>query len=365
MDLPTRTDLLAIARTYIRTRAAKIDPNQVDTIGSDVNLFVGAMSVVANELVNQLAGQVLTLLIDGAEGEDLDRLAWDRYRETRKAASPSITSVVFSRLTNAAGAGAVLLGTRIQNDTGVEFMTTQVANLGATDLTAAAVTVQSVQAGSANKSDHDTIKRIVDIGPLWDKTLSVTNPTATAYGNDAETDEQFRARLHNLWVTARRGTLTAIEQGALETPGVASASAVEELSASAQPARLVMLYLADEDGLSDVNVTVDLEEWRAGGIQVLKVHSIPEYVDIVLRLTFQAGKQTTVLTEAIRTAILGTVNRCAVNGTLYRAALLETLKSFTDDGLKPSNDSIVEPTGDLVPTVGKTIRTTVDRITVL
>lgn len=363
MDLPTRTDLLAVARTYIRTRATKIDPNQIDVIGSDINLFVGSNMVVANELTNQLAAAIARLLIDGADGEDLDRLAWDRCQMVRKPASPALTNVVFSRLQVVAGAGSVPINTRVQNNTGVDFITTTQATFAANDISATAA-VRSVQAGKLNQSAADTIVRIPEVGLLWDTTLRVTNPVATSFGADREEDEPFRARIKAFWGTARRGTLRAIEQGALATPGIATASAVEELTGGSQPARLVQVYVADQDGMGGVNIALDLSEYRAAGIQAIPVYSMPQYVDIALKLTFQAGKQTDVLTEQIRTALLGTVNQCAVNGVLLRGALLETLKSFLDDGLIPTNDSIVDPAGDLVPDLGKTIRTTIDRITV-
>ena len=182
---------------------------------------------------------------------------------------------------------------------------------------------------------------------------------------DREEDEPFRARIKSYWNTARRGTLRAIEQGAIDTPGVASASAAEELTGGSQPARVVKLYVADADGSAGAGLVIDLGEYRAAGIQVVQVMSITQLVDVQLKLTFQAGKDTDTLTEQVRTAILGTVNKCEVNGVLFRAALLETLRSFIDDGLIPTNDSVVDPAGDLVPDLGKSIRTTIDRVTVV
>ena len=366
LDLPSRLDLLAVARTYVRTRAKKIDPNQIDVIGSDINLFVGSNTVVASEIVSQLAAATARLLVDGANGEELDRLAWDRFGNNllRKPASPSIVLVTFGRLTVAAGAGAVPVNTRLQNNVGVEFVTTSQSAFGATDLGGTAW-ARSVQAGKANQSDKNTIVRIPEVGSLWDPSLTVTNYESTAFAADQELDEPFRARIKAFWNTARRGTLGAIEQGAVATPGISSASAVEELAGGSQPARLVRVYVADDDGLANSGITPDMDEYRAAGIQCLLYRSTNQMVNIVLKLAFQAGKETDFLKESIRTSILGTVNKCSVNGWLYRGALLETLKSFTDDGLLPSNDSVVEPAGDLAPTLGMTIRTTIDRITVV
>ena len=365
MDLPTRTDLLNLARTYITTRAKNIDPKQVDVLGSDVNLFVGSMSVVAYELVSQLAAAVSKLLVNGADGEDLDRLAWDRYQLLRKPASPSYAWVRFDRLAYTAGPGIVPVSTRLQNNVGIDYITLTSGTMAATDLASALVSVRSIQAGKSNQAAAGTIKKISDIASLWDKTLTVTNPEASSFGSDVELDDDFRGRILAYWLTARRGTLQAIEQGALATPGIASASAVEELSGGAQPARLVTLCIADADGMSSGNITVDLEESRAAGIQVILNRSTPLYVNVVLSLKFLAGKETDLIKDAVRTAMVGTVNRSTTNGTLFRANLFETLKSFAGDGLIPSEDSIVEPAGDLVPATGMTIRTTLDRVTVV
>ena len=366
LDLPTRLDLLNIARTYVRTRAKKIDPNQIDVLGSDINLFVGSNMVVCNELTNQLAAAVAKLLIDGANGDDLDRLAWDRFGNNlmRKGASPAIVWVDFSRLTVAAGAGAVPPNTRLQTDTGVEYITTSQATFGALDLQQGAW-ARSVQAGSANRANTGTLVRIPTLSTLWDRTLRVTNPEPSAFASDREQDDSLRARMKAFWSVARRGTLSSIEQGAMATPGIDSAVAIEELTTGAQPARLVALYVSDVDGLANAGITPDLSEYRAAGIQTILYKSTNQLVNIVLKLTFQAGKETDYLKETIRTSIMQTVNKCTVNGWLYRAALLETLKSFTDDGLLPSNDSVVEPAGDLVPTLGLTIRTTFDRVVVI
>jgi hypothetical protein len=86
LDLPSRLDLFAVGRAYVLTRATRVQPEQVDVQGSNVNLVVGSTSEVGFYLVKQLAYQIARLFIDSAEGEDLDRLAWDRYQLVRKGA---------------------------------------------------------------------------------------------------------------------------------------------------------------------------------------------------------------------------------------------------------------------------------------
>ena len=61
MDLPTRLDYHSIGRQYVVARARKIDPAQVDTEGSDVNLYVGSTSFLAQEVTRQLGARAAAL----------------------------------------------------------------------------------------------------------------------------------------------------------------------------------------------------------------------------------------------------------------------------------------------------------------
>src|SRR3990172_2149405 len=118
-DLPSRLDLLALARDHIRRTALKIDPATIDVEGSDVNIQVGSQSEVAYAIVGQLAGQTAALLIDGADDEQLDRVVFDRCNGmVRKGASASLGSATFTRLGTAAGSGSVPVGTRLRSLTG-------------------------------------------------------------------------------------------------------------------------------------------------------------------------------------------------------------------------------------------------------
>ena len=108
-------------------------------------------------------------------------------------------------------------------------------------------------------------------------------------------ERALRERVRAFWLAARRGTLGAIEFGALTVPGVVSASAVESIDASVRPARIVTLYVADGSGVSNealaARVREVLFEWRAAGIFVLVSSSVPSIVPVVLRLRFAANAQ--------------------------------------------------------------------------
>lgn len=375
MDLPSRLDLYAVGRSYVIQRAKRIDPKQVDVLGSDVNVFVGSTSVVAYEIVKQLAYSINRLLLDGAEGEDLDRLAWDRYQTTRLGASPAVGTVRFSRTSTAGGSGTIAVGTKVTTADGIEYVTTTAAAFASGDLTSTADVI-AVQAGRDFQVGANQIRRIPAQTPApFDTTVTVNNEVATAGGDNREEDEDFKNRVRDFWLTARRGTLSAIEFGARQVPGVASAKAEEVTTDGNTPARVVLLYIADRSGVSNQalanKVAASLGEYRAGGIAVIVFTSQPQIVDVVLRLTFAANVDTVGLTADVLAAVVGFVNSLPVNEVLRVADLQAVLARFREDGLvvatdpsDPANRStIVAPLGDVVPDPGKTIRTTNSNVT--
>lgn len=368
-DFPSRLDLFAIGRDFVLQRVNRIDPEQVNTDGSDANIIVASAANVGFVVVLQLAQRVNSLLLDGAIGEDLDRLALDRFQLTRKGASAAVGEVRFFRTDTSVGAGSVAIGTRLQTLTGVEYITTSQATFGATD-TEATANARAVQAGKTTQVGANTIRRIANPGLLFDPSLQVNNGAAMAGGEDAEDDDTFRERVRDFFSTVRRGTLGAIEFGALQVPGIVSAQALESLDPNtANPARVVNLFVADGSGVASAalgqQVRNSLEDFRAAGITVLTNTSLPQIVQVQLDLTFQAGVDTTNLTENIRAAVVEFVNSLPVNGTLFRGQLFSVLQRFAADGLIPDQNSVTSPTGDLVPTTGRTLRTTLSNVTVV
>lgn len=368
MDLPTRLDLFAVGRNYVRTLpSTKIDPAQIDIAGSDANVVVGSNSAMGAHVVRHLGFSISKLFIDGAEGEDLDRLAWDKYQLTRKGASPARTTLTLQRPNTTNGAGDIGIGTKVGTLGGIEYVTTQIATFGSST-TQTTVRVRATQAGKASQVAENTIAKFANPQQLFDPTILIVSHPASAGGEEVEDDDTFKARIRNFWRAARRGTLGAIEFGALTVPGVVSAQASEALDTNGRPARIVNLYIADSSGVaSDAladEVDVALEEYRAGGINVIIHTSLPTLVDVGLALAFAGNVDTNTLTDTIRAAIYEFINSLPVNGTLYRGELFAVLRRYVEDGLIMREDSIVEPTGDLVPSVGMTLRTTLANVTV-
>jgi uncharacterized phage protein gp47/JayE len=367
MDIPSRADLFQIGRSYVLDRATRIDPAKVDVQGSDVNVFVGSQSVVAYQLSKQLAYRTAALLLDSATGEDLDRLAWDRFQLLRKGASAALGTERFYRTSFALGAGNVPAGTVVRSGTGIEYTLITPALFGATQLDGALANVRASQAGKATQVGANALTIISNIGSLFDPTLQCNNDAACAGGEDPEDDDTFRNRIRAFWLTARRGILAAIEAGATSVPGVVSALAVESLNTYGQPARVVNLYISDSSGVASQalaqQVEAALDDYRAAGIAVIVFTSLPQLVDVVLSLTFQGGVDTISLTNAVQAAVVEFVNSLPVNGTLYVGQLFSVLQRFASAGLVPNLSSIVAPAGDLVPTLGQTLRTLPQNVT--
>jgi baseplate J-like protein len=368
-DLPSRLDLYALGRDYVLQRAKRIDPGQVDVLGSDVNLFVGSQAVTNYAVVKHLAYRTNALLLDGAEREDLDRYVYDRYQQPRKGASAAVGAVRFFRLSNAAGAGSVPIGTTLRTLTGVEYITTSLGSFGASALDLVTANVRASQAGKETQVGANQIRTFANSQALWDPTLQVTNDAPMAGGEPAEDDDKFRNRMRSFWLAARRGTLGAIVFGAKTVPGVASALAIEALNGLAQPARIVNLYIADSSGVASAAlgqlVQSALLDFRAGGITVLTSLSLPDIIDIQLRLSFVGGTDTITLSNNVVAAVVEFVNSLPVNSPLLLLQLGGVLQRFAPDGLIPNLSSIVSPAGDLFPPLGQSLRTTSAHVTLV
>lgn len=364
----TRLDYYRIGRRFVATRAKRIDPAQVDVEGSDINIYVGSGSYLAHAVTRQLVDRYRALTLNGAEDEDLDRYALDRYQLPRKGAAAAVGTVRFFRTDTAAGAGQVDIGTQLDSLTGVSYITTTTAVFAAASKEATA-DVRAVLAGKEYQVGANQIRKIKSPGALFDTTLQVTNDAKTAGGEPAEEDEDFRGRIRDFWTTARRGTKEAIEFGAKAVDGVVTATASEVLDSLNRPARLVQLCIADSSGVASAvlgaQTVQQLDEYRACGIGVVVALSIPQMVDITLQLTFAANVDTSTLTEAIAGAIVAYVNSLAVNQTLSRASLYAVLQRYNNQGLIIDESAIVSPTGNIVPPPGRTLRMARSNVTVL
>lgn len=358
METLTRLDYYEIGRAYVRTRAKRIDPSQIDVAGSDANLFVGSASFMTFAVQRQLGERMNALWLDSCEGEDLDRWGFDRYRLLRKGSAPARTSLLFSRPTFGQGSGIIDSGRKFITGEGIEYITTQVAAFNSSTLTKS-VYARAVNAGKDYQVGANAIRK-PSAGTLFDSTMIVTNPAPAAGGEPRESDDVFRERIRDFWRAMSRGTSGAIEFGARSVPGVESAAAYEPLD-NGRKARLVQLYVADSSGVSadalNASVAIELDEWSGAGIYVLLSGGLPQLIDrISLQLTFRPGVDTTSLALEIRNSVVDFVNSLGINHVLYRSELGAVLARFKASGLLPNESTVRVPTGDIVPDNGRSLR---------
>jgi uncharacterized phage protein gp47/JayE len=307
--------------------------------------------------------------LDGCTGEEIDHWGWDRYREqgVRKGAAAALGGVRFYRDTVLRGSGRIDAGTRLLSLSGIDYVTTTTADFGASDLSSRA-DVRAVNAGKASQVGANQIRRFQRPSDSFDPTIKVNNDAPMAGGEEAEDDDTYKERLRRFWLAARRGTIPAIEFGALQVPGVVSARAIEALTPGGFPARVLSLYIADSSGVASDqlarSVGQALLEWRGGGIAVIVFTSLPQIVQVRVRLSFRANAATATLAEAVRAAMVEFVNSLEVNEPLLVKELGSVLARFRDDGVIADDQSILLPVGDLVPAPGLTIRTTLGDVTV-
>lgn len=361
MDTPTRLDLYQIGRSYLLARATRIERGVVDTEGSDANLFVGSASFMAGAVSTQLGARVAAHFTRSAEREDLDRNLVDRWILPRKGAAAAIGTGRFYRTSAAAGAGAVLVGTKVGTEDGIEYITTTPALFGALSVEATA-DIRATRAGNTQQVGRNRIVRVLQPGTLFDPSIQVINDEPTAGGEPRENDDDYRLRGQGAPRALARGTLRAIQEGATATPGVASALAIEVLDEDLRPARVVQLFIADGSGIASRvlgnEAARTVNDYRAAGIAVLPALSTPFLVTIRMHLAFVAGVSTTTLADVVRRAVIGYVNSLPTGAPLYRNQLGSILSRYTSGGLLPLQSAILEPTGDVFPPPARTLRTT-------
>jgi uncharacterized phage protein gp47/JayE len=372
-DFPSFQTLFRIARNEALIRNPQLTQTAIERDGSDANILVASACAAADEVVGQLIQVTTGLYLDSAEGAQLDRLLLDRYGLTRKVASSAVGSVTFTTTAPAASAFVIPANTMLSTPDGIQFQTVEAETFPAGSTGPIYCVVRSVLSGANQQIGAGTLTNIVGPIPSAPTDLVVTNPVATAGASDEESDDSFRARGRAFFSTARRGTLRAIEQGALTVAGVVKATAFETLDQEGRPAKLVSLAISDQytDTLANLGVASPsyqaqslvlaqsvfnaLQEYRPAGIfvqvQVAQVVLQP----IQLALSFTAGVNVDQVAMSARSAIVSVVNNLAPGTDLTVATLQLALGGVS--GLVLTGNEIVSPAGTIVANPVQVIRT--------
>lgn len=372
MGLSTRADFFNIGAEETVSRSLARPPNQrisrdaVFTEGTDVNIILASASAMADEVIRNLALRCGALFLDSAEGEDLDRLVNDRFGPTvqRKQPAPALAVLQFQR-PDPAGAAIILdIGTRIRTERGTEFQTTQVLSIPAGSVVPVEIQAQAVVVGTGGNVAVGTIVKFVQSPPPG---LVVSNDEPATGGADIESDASLRERARDFYRTARRGTLAAIEFGALTVAGIKSALALEKVDDDGDPTGVVQLFVADAQGQANQalsnSVRLALEEFRAAGIVVDVFGATPVFTNIEYRLRFEPGIDNNAAFEELRFLTVVAVNNLAPGAILPVSLLFEQARRVP--GIVVLEDAVVDPSGDVDPndpTLGGIIKTSADRV---
>lgn len=342
-------------------------------IGDISDILISGAAAMADRLVGWFAERVAATFLDGATGEDLTTLAADHWGIQRRTALKSTAQIEVTRASADATSQTFAIGTvvataRDSRGAEVRYLTTTAASWAVSTNGARTVNVEAEIAGVAgNLADEDLITRLVSSPPAGGN-YSITSSTQPAGGAEEEDDSTLRDRVRKYPSTLRRGTLYALEYGALSTSnaGVAKANAVQDNTG------LVTVYVSDasgassgttkevdpdliDDGLMTTRVAIELLKWACAGSLVQVTGGAVQLVNITVAITVRLGVDVTQLITDIEDAIEARVNRLTIGDTLYKSDIINAVKAVDPDNIV--NVSVTLPAVDTAPsTPGNIIR---------
>lgn len=324
MPAPSFDDLYELARAELFTRRPELALNEGDV----TDFWLASIAAIGEYVAHHATVLAKRTYIDGATGEDLERLIEDHFVVSKGQATAASGTVAFSRLTTANGSGSIPSGTTVGTDFNtlgqrLEFTTDSTVVFGASD-TVKTVTVTATVTGPEGDANEETVVNIVDA--VFDANITVSNPQAIAGGNNVETDAQYRDRARKFYTTLRRGTLAALEYGALQVPSVRYATASQN-----DETGLVTVFVTDDAGNSNVemidDVTAELVDWQVAGVVPRVVGGILCQVNMTIALVTRAGFDVSAMETAIADTVTEEVARLKVADVLYDSIVISAVRN--------------------------------------
>jgi hypothetical protein len=321
--------------------------------GDVADLPIRYAAAMADLIVGWAAVRIAALYLDGAEGDDLHLLGRDRTGLEAFEASEAVGEVTFAH--TAGVSGTIPAGFRVASvvaeDGSFVTHTTDLDIVWGIGDTARTVAITAATAGAAGNVGIGALSRMLDTP--FASGFTVTNASASAGGNEAETDPEYRERVRTFNQTLRRGTLAALEFGALQVPQVKRATVVE-----GGPA-VVTVYVTDGAGGSSAGmvaaVAAELENWRAAGVVVTVAGGSIFNQAITLSLTVRAGTDIAALVTRVQQAVTSAVNALKIGETLYRTLIASAARAV--DPAAIADVVVTVPAADVAPAANQIIRT--------
>lgn len=335
--------------------------------GTRSNAICNAIAEALLELDFQAVQRFVHLLVDKASGINLDELSNDHYDETRNGSTASVVELTFARTTTVAElvlpAGMISRTTGQADQDPAKFALDQAQTL-AIGVSTILATATSVAAGVSQNAEAGQIT-VIESKPQSD--LTVTNADRAAGGNPAESDEELRDKIRQVFL-AVAGSLKGIEKGALAVLNVRQARAYEVLDSNGIPDCAVELVVADRSGKSNSTMTAAttaaLTAWRGAGIPVNTTGGSPVPQNVTLAMEWRDGFATPANQFAVEIRVAAMMNRLRPNvvdapgdanadSKLTHAGILAAALAVAG-ALQTS--TVLLPVGTVVPDKGEMIR---------
>jgi hypothetical protein len=320
VDIPTFDELYDAYRSEVESR----DPDLTNwSVGSINDAMAGAGAVLVDELIRAVIDAFSAHFVDTAEDDDLKALALDRFGipESTFEASAAVVPVTF---TTTEAYVAIPAGTTVSGEVDgelVEFVVDSPATI-TSPLTTVDVDCTCTDTGSSGNIAAGVLDTVNDgAGVPLDSDITVTNAERAVGGAPEWSDERIRAYIRGWFQALVRGTVNAVETGALSVPSVTYAT-VDESEMGPDDGGHVLLYVGDQDGRSNTALIAAVEavlpDWRACGVLVEVVGMARETTAIGVRvyvpstLTERVG-----LRASIVEAIVGHAATLGAGESLY------------------------------------------------
>lgn len=355
---PINQDLQLIVAD-IQSRHPALDATRT---GSLINTVAGVAVTVKRDAERLAIREFSKTFFATAQGADLDRLADDHLQLARNPASSSLGFVTVYR-SSASGANTIPGETILIDADGREYKVTEATLVTGTS---SLLPVQAVAAGqTTNRPGQSRFfpKSTTDAWTANFPGLQLIAVQGMSGGNEAETDDEFRARISEFYVSARRATIPALRYIALTVPQVRRV-VVDESRIRPERGGYVIVYVTD--GSDQANQLMAREVQRvldrsgkAAGVVVNVYPAAVVSIPVSVRMTQRAGGDPRAIQRALD-AGLKFMSSLPIGADLYRDALAAAMLN-ADSSILSVN--ILQPLVNIIAAPGQLLRLPTEGIT--
>lgn len=192
--------------------------------------------------------------------------------------------------------------------------------------TSVMIPIQCKTTGTVGNVPAKSITTIVTSNTVIEE---VYNEASFTNGINEETSAERKKRFQNYIKTLARGTSDAIVYGCLEVEGVAGAWCDDNYVG------YVKVYAHNSDGELPEElrqkIITNLQNYRAGGIEVEVLPIVKKPIDITLRIMIGNDYDTDTYQELIYALVVNYMNEYSVANNFYTADIIHSIKSAYED----------------------------------